>query len=315
LVERIIIDTYQYTMMCLLVPANAIAFMAINIAIRMLGFGHKVRELKDSNVEALRMSQARLIFCDSVDDHYLVDLAKTFPVRTYFIEWISGKASPFFKAIVEHCRLNSNDDDDNGWRKLLARPEQVGRSILEYHAPQPPAEQPPSAAEPSTGAAQPSVNTQREQHSVQQFADGDPDDDNDDNDDNNDNNDNNDHNDHDVKPTNSGPINCTTKNAATNTTIINYAIVNINRSASEDDDMDEEGEVHVAAPPLSPLPFDRGDVVVSSPQAVVAVGDPAMRTSPPESSPEEGEVPLTRSGLEALRRSSRAKRRRMSESK
>jgi hypothetical protein len=277
LVERIIIDTYQYTMMCLLVPAQAIALLAIQLAVRMLGFGHKVREFQEplDYREREHIRDAKRLFCDSIDDSYLSDMVKTPDVVRFFDQWLDGDVSDFFAALVDHCRHNSTIDDDNGWRKLLARPngflakirEADVQSMMQRTAMMTAAL--PSDQQPLDVPPEPIGDVQQEQQQ---------------------------------QPPPPPPLEQQVSMMANNDDV--------------DADAPEDGEIRVGAPRLSPPGAAFPDVVVSSPpqSTAAADGDAAVRTSSPESSPEEGEVPLTRS-LEAIRRSVRSKRRRVGDSK
>jgi hypothetical protein len=314
LVERIIIDTYQYTMMCLLLPARTIALLAIQLAVRMLGFGKKVREFYDPlGADFALLQQAKLLFCDSIDDNYLVDMTKTNDVYTYFAPWINHDVSTFFRALVEHCRLNSNEDDDGGWRKLLLRSHGSVGEAIEDHRQQllaattaklaaAQAQQQPIAEVLHVLDDQPTVETvddelplmvdNRELQLPRVWADL--------------------QNiaaeaEAEAAAAAAAAKAAANTNTTTTTTTTNTTTTTTNTNTTRLVFAEQANELG-----RLPLFGAVADAVVSSPPPVA---DPANRTSPPESSPEEGEVPLTRS-LEALRRSVRTvKRRRVSESK
>jgi hypothetical protein len=336
--ERVIIDIYQYTMLCLTANANTIAAFAIQLATHMLGFGTKIREFH-LLTSARELREAKLLFCEAIDDTYRSDMVRSSPnVRTFLLDWYNYHRSEFQTVLETHCSQYEHEQN-LPWRQFVDRsrldlPNQTSIlqtvRIVEVVDPAATAE---AAAVQSVVVAARSADEQNalangriggigeeikaatEQEAAVAAAaaaaaaavaavadvdnannkgnvDNDHVDNNVDNNDNNVDNSNHHHN----------------NNHNNNHNNINNS--NNNNNHNNDDDDDDDNDARAANGSV----FLPDDVVVSSPVPIVVGGDSAARTSPPESSPEEGELPLTRS-LEALRRSVRTKRRRVVESK
>lgn len=283
--ERVIIDIYQYTMLCLTANATTIAAFAIQLATHMLGFGTKIREFW-MMTSARELYEAKLVFCEAIDDSYRSEMVRSSPnVRNFLIEWYDSRRSELQTILEAHCSQYEHEQH-LPWR------QHVNRSQLDL--PDQPAVRMAEVVPATEAAAVQSVVA------AARFAD---------------------------EQSSSAAVVAAVANGHING--IDGRHDNIHGVLADVADLDsannkcdgENGHVEVNDDDddVDHVGINGGGVVlpdddvVSSPVPIVVGGDPA-RTSPPESSPEEGELPLTHS-LEALRRSARTKRSRALESK